>query len=236
MKRLMWTDNMKWLVWKDYRLNRWIVWAAVLLLVAPHVMAAILALRGVALRMDVMKNFVFSGIYSLALLQVVIALFGGNLIAGERADRSAEFMAYLPVSRGRKLVSKLWVGLGLLALVWLPNLAILAIAFPGGADPFFREVWAILLGIAVTEATIFCVAWLFSSMLESATFSACAGLLAPMLVGMCIGWGYVLVDSLVGLPYHSGLVVFACYVGACLLLSAASFAGGTLYYLRRVEP
>ena len=63
----------------------------------------------------------------------MLALLGGNSIAGERVDRSAEFLAYLPVSRGRILASKLLVALAAVPLIWLPNLVILAIT--GAVEP-----------------------------------------------------------------------------------------------------
>ena len=167
------------------------------------------------------------------LLQLAFALLGGNSIAGERIDRSAEFLAYLPVSRGRILTSKLLVALAAVPLVWLPNLAVLVIAWPFSTNispPAFYI--AVTLGtIAITGLTFFCVAWLFSCMLQSPTFSVCAGLIVPLLVVTGIVW----VIYLLGLP-HRDDVVLGCYWGLCLVISAASFSTGTLYYLHRVEP
>ena len=135
--------------------------------------------------------FLVSSLYSLALLQLAFALLGGNSIAGERIDRSAEFLAYLPVSRGRLLASKLLVALAAVPLVWLPNLVVLAIVWrftPLASDPREFYIFQWVLGtIAITGLTFFCVAWLFSCMLQSPTFSVCAGLIVPLLVvtGIC---------------------------------------------------
>ena len=119
---------MKWLIWKDYRVNRLAFITALALMVAPHALAAILVWRGVPMTCPA-ECFMGSSFYSLGLLQLAFALLGGNSIAGERIDRSAEFLAYLPVSRGRILASKLLVALAAVPLVWLPNLVVLAIAW-----------------------------------------------------------------------------------------------------------
>src|SRR5208282_1173833 len=118
---------MKWLLWKDFRVNRVVFIAALVLLIIPHALVAILIWRAVK-QPDPAGLFGPSSFYSLGLLQLVFALLGGNSIAGERFDRSAEFLAYLPVSRGRILASKLLVSLAAVPLVWLPNLAVLATA------------------------------------------------------------------------------------------------------------
>ena len=44
---------------------------------------------------------------SLAASQLLLAVMGGAAIAGERADRSAEILAYLPAGRMRRLIFKL---------------------------------------------------------------------------------------------------------------------------------
>ena len=86
--------------------------------------------------------------------------------------------------------------------------------------------------IAVTGLTFFCVAWLFSCLLESPTFSVCAGLIVPLVVMTGIFWVLYLLDVR---PEESA-VVLGWYWGLCLAISVASFSAGTLYYLRRVEP
>ncbi len=178
--------------------------------------------------------FMGSSFYSLGLLQLAFALLGGNSIAGERIDRSAQFLAYLPVSRGRILASKLLVALAAVPLVWLPNLVVLAIAWAFAPAHFTSDVdlLSVLGTIAVTGLTFFCVAWLFSCLLESPTFSVCAGLIVPLLVMTGIFWVLYLLDVR---PEESA-VVLGWYWGLCLAISVASFSAGTLYYLRRVEP
>jgi hypothetical protein len=187
-------------------------------------------------------DFFVAGLWSLMLMQVTLAIFGGNAIAGERTDRSAEFLGSLPISRGRKLASKLWVGLGLWTLGWVPNLVVMTVLWLAlGADVrlTLREpIWPVMSGIAVTGLTFFCVAWMFSAMLESPTVAGGAGFLTPPLVGMCVLWGgYELAHYLGRVDLVvDGRFPFLSYLGTCLLLSIVCFTVGTRYYLRRVEP
>lgn len=227
---------MRWLIWKDFRVNRLVFIVALVLLVVPHAFAVLpliwTAFCGV-LRHDWPMTFVISGMWSLGLMQLALAFIGGNSIAGERIDRSAEFFAYMPVSKGRSVVSKLLVAFCLVPLIWLPNLVILAIS---AADirlssMQLAEPWKWLGTTAITGLTFFCVAWFFSSMLESPTFSVCAGLIAPLIVLMGIHWtAYVLKLR----PNDDAILLWYC--GLCLAISAVCFPAGTAYYLRRVEP
>jgi ABC-type transport system involved in multi-copper enzyme maturation permease subunit len=233
---------MKWLVWKDYRVNRLVIITTLVLLAAPHLLVAILIWRGAIGGPNLLPPagcFVGSSLYSLSLLQLAFALLGGNSIAGERIDRSAEFLAYLPVSRGRILASKLLVAVAAVPLVWLPNLVVLAIAYASTPTANLPQTVppAISYGlstIAITGLTFFCVAWLFSCMLQSPTFSVAAGLIVPLLVVTGMQWVAYLLDLGTGLSFDELSVCWYC--GLCLVISAASFSTGTLYYLRRVEP
>jgi len=229
---------MKWLIWKEYRLNRLILIVGAVLLVAPHAVALVLALRGVGPAMGgglsrLSGNLMISGIYSLLLSQLTLALLGGHAIACERADRSAEFLAYLPVARTRILAAKIVLALATMALVWIPNLLIVqrAIAgLPEQGDDFYFAMWTTLGALVITGLTSFCVAWLLSSFLESPTLSICGGLATPWLVLMAcgfLGWWF---------DYFERDVFVLGYSGTCLVLALGGFAAGTRYYLRRVEP
>jgi ABC-type transport system involved in multi-copper enzyme maturation permease subunit len=215
--------------------NRVVFITAMVLLIASHLLVAILAWRRVEPNMDLAEWFAGSSFYSLVLLQLAFALLGGNSIAGERVDRSAEFLSYLPVSRGRILASKLLVSLAAVPLIWLPNLAVLATAYAarsGNVRPHFvSDFLGVFAIIGITGLTFFCVAWLLSCVLLSPTYSVSAGLITPLLVATGVCW----VEYLLGLERGGNFVVW-CYGGLCLVISAASFLSGTIYYLRRAEP
>jgi len=231
---------MQWLVWKDFRMNRLIVFVGLILVAVPHTVALYAAWRGLGppASEGVPPLAVFlclSSLYGLALSEICLAFLGGNAIAGERADRSAEFLGYLPVARGRVLASKILAAAGIMALIWAPNLLILAASAwmvkPLGIGQRDLEfLWVALGNVAMTGLMFFCVAWLFSSILESPAIAACVGLITPFLLLGGLYW----VSYLLDFPAEFNPAPWYC--GLCLVLASLSFAAGTWYYLRRVEP
>lgn len=237
---------MSWLVWKDYRMIRPIVIVALALVILPHALAAWMAWQGAGAHLNVrygmasdhrlMCNLVWSSAYSTIFLQFLLAVVGGSLIAGERVDRSADFLACLPASRGRILASKLSIAVTLAALLWIPNLVILGITSQGlqpqEASRFFQPLGT----YAIVGLMSFCVAWLCSSMLESPTFASVIGLVSPLAVSM----GMVVYCRIAGYEAWRDVLssweTLRWYQGICLGIAILSFAGGTLYYLRRAEP
>ena len=144
---------MNWIIWREYRLNRLILITGVFLLLLPYLVALIALLwpKAPALTAPhVTKLFVGAAFYSLALSQVAVALLGGNAIAGERADRSAEFIAYLPLPRKRLLGAKLSLALCVVTFIWVtkkkgdnhlsfyPLGKVLLGAFPVGSDSRYK--------------------------------------------------------------------------------------------------
>ena len=225
---------MTWLVWKEYRLNRPIVFVTLLLMIVPYLIAIYVTLRYAyrGARWD--ANFIGASLYSLILSQVALALIGGNAIAGERADHSAEFQAYLPLPRKKILAAKLLLALAIAAVIWLTNPPILCALvwvfadFSGRSEPGFH---AVIINTLITGLMFFCVAWLFSSFLSSPTFSVCAGLIAPLLVVS----GIYYIRYLLSMP-RAEQIVELNYRGICLACAPVCFAVGTWLYLRRVEP
>ena len=116
----------------------------------------------------------FASVYSIGIAQLAVALIGGNAIAGERVDRSAEFQAYMPIPRRKILSAKLLLAMAMVAVIWLPNAAVLwgtldalmrrgQCSQPRGRRPHLpnclRGVWQ----HCRCGLTFFCVGWLFSS-------------------------------------------------------------------------
>jgi len=116
---------MKWLLWKDYRNNRMVVIAALVFLLAPYLGALIVScLQVFRWHEDSQvwgENFAGASVLSLIVSQLSIALIGGNAIAGERVDRSAEFQASLPISRKTILCSKLLLALAIVVVIWVTD-------------------------------------------------------------------------------------------------------------------
>ena len=163
---------------------------------------------------------------------MTLALLGGNLIACERVDRSAEFLAYLPLSRARILAGKITLALLTAALIWGPNLLILRFVaeLPEESLEADPTVCGVLGYIALTGFVFFSVGWLLSSALESPTYAICGGLITPFLVLMGIqswAWLFALDPAEITGPW---------YRNTSLVLAVACLVAGTWYYLRRVEP
>ena len=228
---------MNWLLWKDYRNNRLVVFAALFFLLAPHLVALYACCR------EVMRgncgtrlwigNFATSSIFSLIISQLLIALIAGNAIAGERADRSAEFLASLPITRKKILASKLLLSLAIVAVIWLTDasaLMWLLSLLPKATEPFPE-----MLGlIAVTAAVFFSVGWCLSSFLASPTFAVAGALLTPLLLGGALLYGGLLFQCIEE-PWYGDFIEVS-YCAICLVLAPVCFGVGTWYYLRRVEP
>jgi len=229
-------DAMRWLFWKEYRLNRLIVYVTLFLMVFPHLFALYAIwwrYRHYGIPAGTWLDYLaVSSLYGLCLSQAALALIGGNAMAGERADRSAEFQAYLPLTRGKILGAKLLMALAIAGMIWLTNASILCMLGRDNGYEFWRnteELIVVLANTATTGLTFFGVAWLFSSFLTSPTFSVCAGLITPLLVvsGVAyIDYLFEIRDLNIGLWYRA----------ICLTAAPVCFALGTWLYLRRVEP
>lgn len=238
---------MNWLVWREYRQNRPIVFFAAGLFLLPYVIAlASLVWDGLSSHaVPSVPGLCFAlialALYSTGIAQVAIAFLGGNLIAGERADRSAEFIACLPLSRSRIVVSKVALVAVTSAGIWLPNLLVVLAASTGISERefarWFRGGWldvaAVFCTIATVSLVFYGVSWLFSSFLESPTFSVCGGLVAPGVIWTGI---YLLNWRLMARGIDLQPWVLRSFYPVCVVLSLASFTAGTWYYLRRVEP
>ena len=230
---------MKWLLWREYRFSRLVLIAGTALLLLPYAIAGIVVCwpwRPEEVRVPNPGEALFgAAIYSLALSQFTLALLGGNAIAGERADRSAEFLAYLPLSRQRRLAAKLCLALAAVALIWGLNLSVLQFPLRFTMARINPREYAFLLWLfgytAITGLTFFGVAFLISSLQSSPTFAVCGGVVSPIAVFMMLytpAWFREVPNfdryARIGYPVICPIVAVVC------------FSIGTWYYLRRVEP
>ncbi len=223
------------LLWKDFRVNYMPLLVGALLLIQPMVVGAMVNLIGywrfgewgetwasLVARMSVL---------SLGLSVVTFAMVPGNAIAGERADRSAEFLAYLPPSRRASIVSKGLVAVLALAMVWAINAAYIWIIAPalGEVPPdsagFVREVVPQLAALSVS---MFGAAWLGSSVLPSAVYATGVGFSAPWIVLSALAiFEYVL--------GYEGWVLQG-FIPVSVIIGILCFVAGIVCYLRRIQP
>ena len=229
---------MRWLLWKDYRHNRLIVFAGLFFLLVPHLVALCATCHAKVYGPPVPSrwkmNFSVSSAYSLAICQLAVALIGGNAIAGERVDRSAEFLASLPITRRRLLVSKLLVALAITAILWLNAPLLLYLVTTSEFSPNEIDFERGLINIAVTGLTFFSVGWFFSAFLASPTFAVVGALAVPLVVILGLDYGDYLFEW--HLNDRNIELLELLYRTICLTLAPVCFAVGTWHYLRRVEP
>ena len=223
---------MTWLLWREYRLNRPILLMGVFLLLAPNLTVLIWwaskRLMSGAPVSDSDMRFGAAAIYGIALSQLTFAFLGGNAFAGERADRSAEFVAYLPVSRKRRLAAKACLALIAAACIW-------GVFLPLQLSEWFRllnEKSPDTVGFfVITGLAIFGVAWLVSSFQSSPTFAVAGGLLTPVVIVTSL----IAVDSWLDLPSTQRFAKLG-YAIVCPIVGSAGLAIASWLFLRRVEP
>ncbi|HSW47042.1 MAG TPA: ABC transporter permease subunit, partial [Phycisphaerae bacterium] len=120
---------MRTLIWKEFWQNSRVLLAVAIVAIAPYLVLPSIAIsemiadaiksddRHVAPQWsDIIQS---AALCSMVLSTVLAAFVGGNVFAGERADRSAEFAAGLPIPRRGVLAAKAIVSMGFCLGLWL---------------------------------------------------------------------------------------------------------------------
>jgi ABC-type transport system involved in multi-copper enzyme maturation permease subunit len=223
------------LLWKDYRLSRPILLMGVILFLAPYATVAGTALYSFGLSLPPMKLWpealLPACLVSLGLSLVTLVTLAGSSIATERADRSAEFLAYLPPSRRRVLASKLLVVLVPVLCVWAVNVpfAFSMVPASGHAPGGVGDVRASVLSLSSAAVMLFGAALLGSAMLDSAAIATSLGFGATVAVIFVLNMLRVLRDWTPQELAFRANVTFVVLGGTCFICAA-------VHYLRRVEP
>jgi ABC-type transport system involved in multi-copper enzyme maturation permease subunit len=225
---------MRALLWKDYRINRGVVLLGAALLLGPY---AAVIFWGVRTHWPSLPSaaewsglLATASLLSLVLSQLTLVTLAGNVIASERNDRSAEFLAYLPPSRLQILMSKFTLVLAAAGVVWGVNLAAAELLAPalGGARGNPTDALADRSMVAAVAVTLIGAGWLGSALLESPAMAACLGIGVAFAVPLLVMAG-------LNLFAPGGDLKQGCLI-ACPALGVLCFAWGSAYYLRRVEP
>jgi len=226
---------MKSLLWKDYRNNRLLLIFGFVVCVGPWV---ITIARYTHQSWWGGQPWVTTFVISMGLSLVTFAMLGGNAIAAERADRSSEFLAYMPVSRWTILKSKSLIALPPLTLIWMVNLVFLFLIAPllagsegvSSADmvrqPEVREMLGVL---AATSVLLLGAGWFWSAVLSS----------HGLATGMSFFVLAVVVMGMIGVEYGLGVEVFdtsRTITVVSLVVGIGGYLAGCAYYLHRLEP
>ena len=212
---------MKLLLWKDYRLNRFVLVVAATLLVCP-VAIAVVGVVWVDLpfrpdKVDLHRSAWIGTEIGLGLSVLSLCLLGGNSFAAERIDGSAEFLATLPPSRTMVLASKLTLAslTCVFIAVFVYSIRTAVNVTTGLTESHGYPVnWA--LGCAG-----FGVAWLSSVLVDSPTYAVGLGLLGvffvPLSVGAFRAVGFLATSSPVANTVFGIAVGVAAIITGCVL-------------------
>lgn len=223
-------EIMRALIAKDWRLLRVPV-IGLLIASAGAYLLAYLLLRGHVLRGNprtVLTSATIAGaFFAGALTSLLASIFGGVVIAGERSERSCDFLSLLPVTRKQIVLGKLIVSAGILCA---------CAAIHGSIDLLFDTTtqcygWkgvrfdaAIWFGWTIS---FFGVAWLFSTLTPSGPISASASIAVTVVCAALVA------DE----TYQPGRREWELQIAAALFsVGIVSMVAGVLYYLRRIAP
>lgn len=220
---------MKALLWKDWHVNRPVLLAAAVIAAVPY---AVVCVAGIVSRARYHVTRPWhewlsdACLASMMLSCVSISLLGGYVLAGERSERSAEFLACLPVARRRILGSKLATVIGWTAALWLVEGLLAALAAAAGTPLSARSLADGLLVLTAACALSLGAAWLGGACTGSPAIGTAAGLAAPFLLLLAL----TAAGSGPGNPL--GPRTFVLLAGG---LGLAMLGGGSWLFVRRVE-
>ncbi len=172
---------------------------------------------------------------SLGLCILMAAFIGGNAIAGERADRSAEFASGLPIPRGKAVASKATVAAVACLAMWAINAATWLIGWQvdvhAGTNVYHHrgDEAAVLPFYLLAIVALLGLSWLCSSLLRNPAIAAAAA------IGTALGC--VLAFGVLGASLElekSFLLVWGPVF--VVSMSILFFAAGVEISRRRVEP
>ncbi len=235
---------MRSLLWKDYRQNLTLFVALGVFLLVPYVIVTVV---GVAAGLYERGNpdvsdeswvylFAVAGLWSIILVVPGCAFAAANAVAGERADRSAEFAGYLPIPRRAAIASKAIVAIGACVFFVLVDLAVAYVANSLRPDvsAAYRDLLnaiVILMFAGATAILIFGVAWLLSTLFSSPSIAGALGLLSMIVV---VG-ALACIDMIAGQGGSEPEITRRFYVTTCLVLGIGCFVAGVVHYVRGVE-
>jgi ABC-type transport system involved in multi-copper enzyme maturation permease subunit len=229
------------LIWKDYRENRKILAVIGILLLIPYVIylmiGIVIAISARPAPTSIPWAGLFWGASSTAfyISIAVVSFIAGNAIAGERANRSAEFAAYLPIPRRSAIASKAIIAISSCLFFLVINYTInksaglaqnLIVGWDWPISPVQLSV--------ITAVLMFGVSWLVSSLSSSSVIAAVSGVAAFLLLSCICVFGTLKQNQATG--QISVIWWVKLYAGICLIAGIGCFVAGVICYLRRVEP
>jgi hypothetical protein len=163
---------------------------------------------------------------SLWVSQLTMAILAGNIIACERADRSAEFLAYQGASQKIVISSKLIICSIAYILICTMSFFLSILILPW---PEFEGTWEVQVIAYVIGFCFFGSAWLLSALLSSPAIAVGLSLMAPFIIGFSIGG--ILYYFQWGSDNTFGILFITINVG----IGITSLITGTWHFIRSKE-
>jgi hypothetical protein len=219
---------MSWFLWRELHRNRWLLAKAVVLIPLPHIVIALIMWDPVMWDpADLDSEYFHAYLISTVLSAMIVVGLASNSIAPDHADRSDEFISYLPFGRFQKLAFKLMVPLTAVVVLCAINLTIQMPPVetwpvgdwpPAGCLPETSH-WCVLLAGAAFG--ICGVSWFVSSIQSSAPLAVTSGVISTFLVAG---------------PFEEANFWFPFFPVLFATIGAACFWFGSRHYLRENMP
>lgn len=230
------------LVWREWRRSRTILFVALGIIVALLLLVFSLPQppETAGGKISVVDRMAVVG-YFATWIAVHVSVFllpmiAANSLAGERADRSAEFIAPLPVSRSVRLVAKVVLLAAVAIALWAPVLLVAPLLGNSQlvkADDY-RSGLGLLGMVAAFTLLATALAWLLAAWVESPVIAAVGAIAIPV----AVPW----VMFSLQVPFLAPASFFSLWFDSqgipqslTLLVAAAFFAAGSALYVRRLE-
>jgi len=230
------------LVWREWRRSRTILFVALGIIVALLLLVFSLPQppETAGGKISVVDRIAVVG-YFATWIAVHVSVFllpmiAANSLAGERADRSAEFIAPLPVSRSVRLVAKVVLLAAVAIALWAPVLLVAPLLGNSQlvkADDY-RSGLGLLGMVAAFTLLATALAWLLAGWVESPVIAAVGAIAIPV----AVPW----VMFSLQVPFLAPASFFSLWFDSqgipqslTLLVAAAFFAAGSALYVRRLE-
>ena len=122
---------------------------------------------------------------SIGLSQLTVAFVAGNIIACERVDRSAEFLAFQGATQNMIIISKLMICTITFISIWV--IALYMRLWLKLNPEEFVIMRMILIMISAAGFCVFGCCWLLSVLLTNVVANIVFGLISPLFVGLGLG-------------------------------------------------
>ena len=171
----------------------------------------------------------------------LLPMIAANSLAGERADRSAEFIAPLPVSRAVRLMAKVVLLAAVAIALWAPMLVVASLLRSSQLDKAddYRLGLGLLGMVATFTLLATALAWLLAAWVESPVIAAVGAIAIPIAIPMFLFYVPTIANRP---PFRDPSVFYSFWIDSAgmpqpltFLVAAAFFAAGSTLYMRRLE-